>query len=44
MRTMSKEEFIDLYLEYELGLYGLTENEQSMYYQMYIFGRLSVRS
>ena len=44
MRTLTKIEFVDHYLEYELGLYGLTMEEHEIYYRMYIFGRKSVKA
>jgi len=44
MRKLTLEEFVEHYLEEELELYGLSDEEKGIYYHMYCFGRYSVRS
>lgn len=43
MRKLTLEQFVKHFLEDQLELYGLTDEEKGIYYHMYLFGRASVR-
>ena len=44
MRKMTTDEFKAMYLEDELGLLGLTDEEIEIYYNIYLFGRMTVKA